>query len=264
MPVSVKSEGNRSHLAAGVPPSVSDSSLPRSGSLIQNCRKEIIRKHAGVPAQQDHSPPRAILTHPRISQAGSRVSSSFRQDHRARIIIAVALGRCLGTWALEEMPEGRVRAAHRAGHYPGSPTGRARGRGCQQSLGVPPHPQPAPALHPPQLHPQPVKFSPASSKSLLSGASAICPSWAKILHSQQGKVNPSAAGPTAAPRSHSRGTKAPLRLLRTSASQKGCSVLALCEGRRRRFPPCLIFSQPISPVIARHLGKHVLPSQPPC
>lgn len=183
MPISVKSEGNRSHLAAGVPPSVSESSLPRSGSLIQNCRKEIIRKHAGVPAQQDHfppPPPKAILTHPRISQAGSRVSSSFRQDHRARIIIAVALGRCLGTRALEEMPEGRVRAAlPRARHYPGSPTGRARGRGCQQSLGVAPHPQPAPALHPP-----PVKFSPASSKSLLSGASTTCPSWAKILHSQ--------------------------------------------------------------------------------
>jgi len=43
--------------AQQVPPSVSDTSLPCSGPPTQNFSKEIIRKHAGEPGQQEHCSP---------------------------------------------------------------------------------------------------------------------------------------------------------------------------------------------------------------
>lgn len=123
---------------------------------MQNSSEEITRKHAGVPTQREHSPtPQAILTHPRISQAGSRENSSFHQDYHARGI-AVALGRCLGARALEKMPKGKS-----VGWSP--PGGREKGQGCQQNFGggAPIHRQPwlQPCPHCSQLHPQPRKLS---------------------------------------------------------------------------------------------------------
>ena len=206
---------------------------------MQNCSKEIIRKYARVPAQQDHSPPPPRLSSPipgfpRL--AAGKAAPSIR-------IIMPGSSQWLwedvwepGLW--RRCPKGRVRTAlPRARHHPGSPGGRERGQGCQQSLGGYPHPQPALSLGLPQLPPQPRKLSPLPANpfySALSSASMICPSCAKILHSQQRRLNPSAAGPTAAPRPHSRGTKAPLCSLRTSASRKGCPALALAGWARGR------------------------------